>query len=225
MRKKIIKILIIVLVILVVLMFGQKTFATQNLNENEKEYEELKSKLNQGPLTIDEMEKLKELEEEKKEQIKGTDWGQILEYEDLKEKEINGTLTEEEAKRKEELTDVIEEKIDEVLEKGSDGEKNKYAEDISSLLTGINNGDFEIDLNMGTKTKDIVTKVLSYITTLGIIIGTVCVAISGFRYIMGSMAEKTEYKQAMPTLALGAGLLIVGSVIVKFILMVASKWQ
>ena len=61
------------------------------------------------------------------------------------------------------------------------------------------------------------SKVLSIITTIGIVVSVVVIAGLGIKYITGSAEEKAEYKKSLLPLLVGMILLLGASSIAKFL--------
>lgn len=73
-----------------------------------------------------------------------------------------------------------------------------------------------------SKITTIGTKVLSIITTIGIVISVVVIAGLGIKYITGSAEEKAEYKKSFVPLLVGMILLLGASSIAKFLVDAAT---
>jgi len=114
--------------------------------------------------------------------------------------------------------------IDVKIEARNNGKGEEYSEDIDSLVDAINKDKFKIDIDIEPQTENIIETILNYIIFFGIVISTICLAILGFRYIMGSASDKSDYKQTLVTFAIGAAILISGTSIVRFILEITLDW-
>lgn len=80
----------------------------------------------------------------------------------------------------------------------------------------------QIDPNKGTDADDTLTNigssVLSIITSVGIVLAVVLVAVLGIKYMMGSTEEKAEYKKSMIPYLVGAILVFGASAIGKAVI-------
>lgn len=65
-------------------------------------------------------------------------------------------------------------------------------------------------------------KVLSAVTTVGIVLSVVVLAVLGVKYMMGSVEEKAEYKKSMMPYLIGAVLIFGASVIATAVYNVAQ---
>lgn len=64
---------------------------------------------------------------------------------------------------------------------------------------------------------------LTVITTIGIVISVVILIVIGIKYMMGSTAEKAEYKKSLMPYVIGAGILFSASSIAQIIYDLAIK--
>ena len=65
--------------------------------------------------------------------------------------------------------------------------------------------------------------ILGAVNIVGTIIAIISVAIIGFRYLMGSLEEKAQYKETMGPYIIGAIMLFSGTTLVNVIYQIASK--
>lgn len=72
------------------------------------------------------------------------------------------------------------------------------------------------------KIAEIGGKVLSAVTTVGIVLSVVVLAVLGVKYMMGSVEEKAEYKKSMMPYLIGAVLIFGASVIATAVYNVAK---
>lgn len=82
----------------------------------------------------------------------------------------------------------------------------------SEVITNLNN-----EKNQLADVSKIGGKIVNTITTVGIIAAVVILAILGIKYMVGSTAEKAEYKKTMIPYIIGAVLLLGASSIVSFL--------
>lgn len=66
-------------------------------------------------------------------------------------------------------------------------------------------------------------KILTIITTIGIVISVVMLIVLGIKYMMGSTEEKAEYKKSLMPYVIGAGVLFAASSIAQIIYTLAIK--
>lgn len=64
---------------------------------------------------------------------------------------------------------------------------------------------------------------ITVITTIGIVISVVILIVIGIKYMMGSTAEKAEYKKSLMPYVIGAGILFSASSIAQIIYDLAIK--
>ncbi len=67
--------------------------------------------------------------------------------------------------------------------------------------------------NADPKITEIGGKILSAITTVGIVLSVIMLAVLGVKYMMGSAEEKAEYKKSMMPYLIGAVLIFAASTI------------
>lgn len=65
--------------------------------------------------------------------------------------------------------------------------------------------------------KDFGGKILSAITTTGIVLSVIVLAVIGIKYMLGSAEEKAEYKKTMMPYLIGAGLIFGASTIATIV--------
>ena len=83
----------------------------------------------------------------------------------------------------------------------------------TEFYTGIN----DIDSSDAARVEKTVSKVLSVITNIGIILSVIIPAIVGVKYMIGSVDEKAEYKKDMVPYLVGAFMLFAISTLVKIL--------
>lgn len=66
-------------------------------------------------------------------------------------------------------------------------------------------------------------KIITVITTVGIVISVVMLIVIGIKYMMGSTSEKAEYKKTLIPYVIGAGILFAASSIAQIIYELAIK--
>lgn len=66
-------------------------------------------------------------------------------------------------------------------------------------------------------------KILTVITTIGIVISVVMLIVLGIKYMIGSTEEKAEYKKSLMPYVIGAGILFAASSIAQIIYTLAIK--
>lgn len=94
-----------------------------------------------------------------------------------------------------------------------------YASDADSMveiLTGGGNVDVDGITNVGAN-------IVSIITTIGIIVAVVVLLVIGIKYMMGSAAEKAEYKKTMIPYLVGAVIIFGASAIAKAVIAMSSS--
>lgn len=88
---------------------------------------------------------------------------------------------------------------------------------LSTTLYALTPGDITpIESTDGTAEKQIQTiggKILSAVTTAGIVLSVLMLAVLGVKYMMGSAEEKAEYKKSMMPYLIGAVLIFAASTI------------
>ncbi len=73
-----------------------------------------------------------------------------------------------------------------------------------------------------TQINTVGSNIVSIVTTIGIIVAVVILLVLGIKYMMGSAAEKAEYKKTMIPYLIGAVLIFSASAIAKAIIAVTS---
>ena len=110
------------------------------------------------------------------------------------------------------------------IRRGANGEGTLYTVSLDDLNDAIQNDEFEFDKDIEDGTLGIIKTFLGYIQFFGIVIGTIGIALLGFRYIMGSASEKADYKKTLATFTIGIVILMVGTSLVSFILNIVLNW-
>ncbi len=64
---------------------------------------------------------------------------------------------------------------------------------------------------------DIGNKVITIITTIGIVVSVIVLVVLGIKYMMGSAEEKAEYKKTLMPYVIGAGLVFAASSIAQIV--------
>lgn len=75
------------------------------------------------------------------------------------------------------------------------------------------------DINITGRVGGYLIKVL---TTVGVIVATLAIAVLGLKYILGSVDEKAEYKKTMKPYLIGVGMIIGTTALVSLL---ASVWN
>ena len=83
------------------------------------------------------------------------------------------------------------------------------AVDPNTVLNGLNG-------NGNVQTNDL-TKVVTIIQVVGIVIAVIVLLVIGIKYMMGSASEKAEYKKTMIPYIVGAVLIFAGTSLVRVI--------
>lgn len=86
---------------------------------------------------------------------------------------------------------------------------NVYALTPSDVKTSATQADSDI-MNFGGK-------ILSAITTTGIVLSVIVLAVIGIKYMLGSAEEKAEYKKTLMPYIVGAGLIFGASTIAQIV--------
>lgn len=73
------------------------------------------------------------------------------------------------------------------------------------------------------KAKDKVEKMLGYIQIIGMVLSVIILIIIGFKYMLGSVEEKAEYKKTLIPYIIGAILLFSGSLLPEIIYQVVQN--
>lgn len=90
------------------------------------------------------------------------------------------------------------------------------AESIAGQLTGTQSGAQESVVNIGNQ-------LIGIITTVGVVVAVVVLLVLGIKYMMGSAAEKAEYKKTMIPYLVGAVLIFGASAITKVVVDLGSS--
>ena len=90
------------------------------------------------------------------------------------------------------------------------------AESIAGQLTGTASGAQESVVNIGNQ-------LIGIITTVGVVVAVVVLLVLGIKYMMGSAAEKAEYKKTMIPYLVGAILIFGASAITKVVVDLGSS--
>lgn len=64
---------------------------------------------------------------------------------------------------------------------------------------------------------DIGNKIITILTTIGIVVSVIVLVVLGIKYMMGSAEEKAEYKKTLMPYVIGAGLIFAASSIAQII--------
>lgn len=74
------------------------------------------------------------------------------------------------------------------------------------------------DASVNTKgISDIGNKLITILTTIGIVVSVIVLIVLGIKYMMGSAEEKAEYKKTLMPYVIGAGLIFAASTIAQII--------
>ena len=73
------------------------------------------------------------------------------------------------------------------------------------------------------KLEDIAEKILGFIQVIGTVVSVVGLMAIGIKYMLGSVEEKSEYKQTMIPYVIGAILVFSGSTIPQIIYQIAKN--
>lgn len=85
---------------------------------------------------------------------------------------------------------------------------------LSTTLYALTPGDVKAEATAAdTQIQTIGGKVLSAVTTAGIVLSVIMLAVLGVKYMMGSAEEKAEYKKSLMPYIIGAALIFSASVI------------
>lgn len=105
----------------------------------------------------------------------------------------------------------------------SDGERSTNAEfsDVLDDVNGYNPGN--IDGAGANKIKNKTSIILSNISTIGIVISVIILAVLGIKYIFGSIEEKAEYKKDMIPYLIGVVLLLSITTVVKILISLGTS--
>ena len=90
------------------------------------------------------------------------------------------------------------------------------AESIAGQLTGTTSGAQGSVVNIGNQ-------LIGIITTVGVVVAVVVLLVLGIKYMMGSAAEKAEYKKTMIPYLVGAVLIFGASAITKVVVDLGSS--
>ena len=90
------------------------------------------------------------------------------------------------------------------------------AESIAGQLTGTTSGAQDSVVNIGNQ-------LIGIITTVGVVVAVVVLLVLGIKYMMGSAAEKAEYKKTMIPYLVGAVLIFGASAITKVVVDLGSS--
>ena len=87
---------------------------------------------------------------------------------------------------------------------------------LTSTLYALEPGDVEATATQAdAQIQSIGGRILSAITTAGIVLSVIMIAVLGVKYMMGSAEEKSEYKKSMIPYLVGAVLIFGASVIAQ----------
>lgn len=100
----------------------------------------------------------------------------------------------------------IEEKIMALLPK-KEGESREPKPNFTDVLTNIEDYTPKQDDTDNSKVEEMTGKILSIITSIGMVLAVIVPAILGVKYMLGSVEEKAEYKKGMIPYVVGAFLL------------------
>ena len=85
---------------------------------------------------------------------------------------------------------------------------------LSTTLFALTPGDVSVkSTSADNQIKSIGEQILSAVTTAGIVLSVVMLAVLGVKYMMGSAEEKAEYKKSMMPYLIGAVLIFAASTI------------
>ena len=102
---------------------------------------------------------------------------------------------------------------------------NRYDDKSTSIDgTNINLNNYRPTGETSDNVSKIVNSVLGIITTVGVVLSVIIIAIIGFNYVIGSASEKAISKEQLGTFLIGAVLLFAGSIIVKVIYNQVINW-
>ena len=88
-----------------------------------------------------------------------------------------------------------------------------FAVDTNSILDNIDGS----EIDDSSQITSIGGKIVSVITTIGIVVAVAVLVVLGIKYMMGSAEEKAEYKKTLIPYFIGALLIFSASAIVKVI--------
>ncbi len=82
------------------------------------------------------------------------------------------------------------------------------------VTPGEMKGDSSVDT---TGISGIGNKIITIITTIGIVVSVIVLVVLGIKYMMGSAEEKAEYKKTLMPYVIGAGLVFAASSIAQIV--------
>lgn len=94
----------------------------------------------------------------------------------------------------------------------------------NNIFAAVNIDNIKDNVSMSGETEitNIASYIYSIITTIGIVLSVVVLAILGFKYMLGSAGERAEYKKTMLPYLIGAVLVFSASTIANVIYQLAK---